>query len=66
MINPHFIQDFSLFDCQKRETVLVYALVNAFREREGNTEFSFMETSETSIDSKNVLKGVQTHIQLEH
>ena len=38
----------------------------ARKEREGNTQFSSMETNETSVASKNVLKGVQTHSQLEH
>ena len=50
----------------KRETVLAYALVNAFTEMEGNPQFSSMEINVTSITSKKVLKGVQTYSQLEH
>ena len=51
----------------KRETVLAYALVNAFTEMEGNVQFSSMETNGTSITSKKVLKrGDQTYSQLEH
>ena len=50
----------------KRETVLAYALVNAFTEMEGNAQFSSMETNGTSITSKKVLKAAQTYIQLEH
>ena len=50
----------------KRETVLAYALVNAFTEMEGNAQFSSMETSGTSITSKKILEAVQTYIQLEH
>ena len=44
----------------KRETVLAYALVNAFTEMEGNAQFSSMETNGTSITSKKVLKAAQT------
>ena len=50
----------------KRETVLAYALVNAFTEMEGNAQFSSMEINVTSITSKKVLKEVQTYSQLEH
>ena len=50
----------------KRETVLAYALVNSFTEMKGNAQFSSMETNGTSIASKKVLNGVQTHSQLEH
>ena len=50
----------------KRETVLAYALVNAFTEMEGNAQFSSMEFNGTSITSKKVLKRVQTYSQLEH
>ena len=50
----------------KRETVLAYALVNAFTEMEGNAQFSSMEINVTSITSKKVLKRVQTYSQLEH
>ena len=50
----------------KRETVLAYALVNAFTEMEGNAQFPSMEINVTSITSKKVLKGVQTYSQLEH
>ena len=50
----------------KRETVLAYALVNAFTEMEGNVQFSSMEISGTPITSKTVLKGIQTYSQFEH
>ena len=49
----HFIQT-----SFKRETVLAYALVNAFTEMEGNVQFFSMETKGTSITHKKVLKGV--------
>ena len=49
----------------KRETVLAYALVNAFTEIERNAQFSSMELNGTSITSKKILKRVQTCSQLE-
>ena len=41
----------------KRETVLEYALVNAFTEMEGNAQVSSMETNGTSITSKKSFKS---------
>ena len=51
----------------KRETVLGYALGNAFTGMEGSAQVSSMDTNRTSISSKKVLKGGgQTYSKLEH
>ena len=49
----------------KTETVLAYALVNAFTKMKEMLSFS-MEFNGTSVTSKKVLKRVQTYSQLEH